>query len=229
MAKKTETKQIAINQWEKLLDNKVQTLPLVEGDEKSPVIEVRPLLPMDEMWDVVDEMVEYCIPTVNTGTEDEPKEEIVFMPENRDFALRRVVVSRYGNLRLPKDSAKQYELLYCTNVFQRIVGMICQDQLREICTAVDRKVEYRKDAMLSITTALRELFGQFIGMTDKLGDIDPEAVQKALGYLTDTKAAGQKVIEQALQDAAKESKDLETAPDLPAVNAPGDNIVYLKQ
>lgn len=227
MAKKKDKKRVAINQWEKLLDNAVKTLPLIEGDEKSPMIEVRPLLPMDEMWDVVDEMVEYCIPTVNTGTADEPKEEVVFMPENRDFALRRVVASHYGNMRLPEDSAKQYELLYCTNVFQRIVGLICQDQLREICTAVDRKVEYRKESMLSLTTALRELFGQFIGITDKLGDIDPEAVQKALGYLTDTKAAGQQVIEQALKDAAHEDKEvaLQNAPDLPAV----DNVVYLKQ
>lgn len=227
MAKKKDKKRVAINQWEKLLDNAVKKLPLIDGDEESPMIEVRPLLPMDEMWDVVDEMVEYCIPTVNTGTKDEPKEEVVFMPENRDFSLRRVVVSHYGNMRLPEDSAKQYELLYCTNVFQRIVGLICQDQLREICTAVDRKVEYRKEAMLSITTALRELFGQFIGMTDKLGDIDPEAVQKALGYLTDTKAAGQQVIEQALKDAAHEDEaaPLQTAPDLPAV----DNVVYLKQ
>lgn len=221
MAKKTTRKQVAINQWEKLLHREPIKIKLVADEADSPEIEVRYQLGLHEMWEVVDEMVEFCVPTINTGDEENEKIEQVYMPENMDFALRRVVVSRYGNMRLPDDYSKQYQLLYGTDVYKRIYDVVDKDQLHEIYTAVDCKVEYRKQYMLSLSKTVRELLEQFVGAAEKLGDIDTESIQKALKLMDDTNEIGKAAINQAMDEATQPKAKVEAEKQ--------DNIVFLKQ
>lgn len=218
----SKRKLIPINQWEKLLQNEVCSIPLIDGNPDSPLIEVRRLLPMSEMWDAVDEITEYCVPTIDIGTADAPREETVFMPENKDFALRRIVVSYYGNLRLPKDAAKQYELLYSTDVYSRIKEHVCEDQLNAIYVAASYKIDFRKESMLSISATISKFINKFANLADQLGDIDQSAVQQAIKLLSDTESVSQQVVEQAVRDAAKSDASVDT-------DASGDNVVYLKQ
>ena len=198
-------KQIAINQLEKLLDENMITFPMFEGDEDSPVIEIKRTLSLEEMWRVVDEVVEMCYPLIDVGTEENPRQERIFMPENRDFAFRKVVLSHYANFRLPTDFAKQYDLAYRTNAFGMVIEHVNQDQLREIMISADRKVEFMKESQMSAASLLKGVVDRFLKSVNNLGDIDSESIQKALALLNDTKKAGDKVVKQAIMDATQES------------------------
>lgn len=196
-------KQITINQWEKTKEDITVKFTLTE-EEDGPEVIVRKALPLSEMWEAVDEIVEMCMPTINVGTEDEPKMEQVFMPENRDFAVRRIIMSRYANFKLPQDFSKQYDLMYCTPVYQKVANCIDQMQLMEMVGAAERKLDYRKEERLSVAKAIKDVLGQFTDAANQLQDVDPDAVQQVLGLLSDTQNAGDKLIEKTMQEAAQD-------------------------
>lgn len=197
-------KQITINQWEKTKEDTTVKFTLTE-EEDSPEVIVRKALPLSEMWEAVDEIVEMCMPTINVGTEDEPKMEQVFMPENRDFAVRRIIMSRYANFKLPQDFSKQYDLMYSTPVYQKVANCIDQMQLMEMVGAAERKLDYRKEERLSVAKAIKEVLGQFTDAANQLQDVDPNAVQQVLGLLSDTQDAGDKLIEKTMQEAVQDT------------------------
>lgn len=195
-------KQITINQWEKTKEDITVKFSLIEGEDGPEVI-VRKALPLSEVWEAVDEIVEMCMPTINVGTEDEPKMEQVFMPENRDFAVRRVIMSRYANFKLPQDFGKQYDLMYSTPVYQKVANCIDQMQLMEMVGAAERKLDYLKEERLSVSKAIKDVLGQFTDAANQLQDVDPNAVQQVLGLLSDTKNAGEKIVEKTMREAAQ--------------------------
>lgn len=197
-------KQITINQWEKTKEDITEKFSLIEGEDGPEVI-VRKALPLSEMWEAVNEIVEMCMPTINVGTEDEPKMEQVFMPENRDFAVRRIIMSRYANFKLPQDFSKQYDLMYSTPVYQKVANCIDQMQLMEMVGAAERKLDYRKEERLSVAKAIKEVLGQFTDAANQLQDVDPNAVQQVLGLLSDTQDAGDKLIEKTMQEAVQDT------------------------
>lgn len=197
-------KQITINQWEKTKEDITVKFSLIEGEDGPEVI-VRKALPLSEVWEAVDEIVEMCMPTINVGTEDEPKMEQVFMPENRDFAVRRIIMSRYANFKLPQDFGKQYDLMYSTPVYQKVANCIDQMQLMEMVGAAERKLDYLKEERLSVAKAIKEVLGQFTDAANQLQDVDPNAVQQVLGLLSDTKNAGDKLIEKTMQEAVQDT------------------------
>lgn len=197
-------KQITINQWEKTKEDITEKFSLT-GEEDGPEVIVRKALPLSEMWEAVNEIVEMCMPTINVGTEDEPKMEQVFMPENRDFAVRRIIMSRYANFKLPQDFSKQYDLMYSTPVYQKVANCIDQMQLMEMVGAAERKLDYRKEEHLSVTKAIKDVLGQFTDAANQLQDVDPDAVQQVLGLLSDTQGAGEKLIEKTMQEAAQDT------------------------
>ena len=202
-ASKTDSKMISISQWEKLLEDNTEILHLAEKDPQSADIVVKKRLSLADFWDAVDEVAEMCAPNVNLGTEEAPQRGRVFTPENREFALRRIVVSKYANFRLPQDYAQQYKLLYQTPVYNRIIHHIDQQQLQELAIAADRKVEFYKESMLSVKNLLDGIVEKVVGVLESLGDIDAAGIQKALGLLTDTKSAGEAIMQQALQEATE--------------------------
>ena len=195
-------KQITINQWEKTKEDITVKFSLIEGEDGPEVI-VRKALPLSEVWEAVDEIVEMCMPTINVGTEDEPKMEQVFMPENRDFAVRRIIMSRYANFKLPQDFGKQYDLMYSTPVYQKVANCIDQMQLMEMVGAAERKLDYLKEERLSVSRAIKDVLGQFTDAANQLQDVDPNAVQQVLGLRSDTKNAGEKIVEKTMREAAQ--------------------------
>ena len=197
-------KQITINQWEKTKEDITVKFTLTE-EEDSPEVIVRKALPLSEMWEAVDEIVDMCMPTINVGAKDEPKMEQVFMPENRDFAVRRIIMSRYANFKLPQDFSKQYDLMYSTPVYQKVANCIDQMQLMEMVGAAERKLDYLKEERLSVAKAIKDVLGQFTDAANQLQDVDPNAVQQVLGLLSDTKNAGDKLIEKTMQEAAQDT------------------------
>lgn len=222
MAKKQN--RISINQWEKLLDDNTAKVKLFEKQEDSPIIEIRKVLPIAEFWNAVDEIVEMCFPTINVGTEDNPKYETIYMPENHDFALRRIVVSQYANMKLPKDYGSQYDLLYRTGVYEIIRSLINATQLRELVLSSESKIDFRKQSMLSLSKTLREMIDNIVKATNGLMDINQEDIKKALSMMTSAESSGEKLMEQAIKEAATKK----SGSDSPSPAPQSDDIVLIK-
>lgn len=217
-------KQISINQWEKLLGDNTVTVELFKDQEDSPIIEIRKTLPIAEFWSAVDEVVEMCFPTINVGTEEQPKYEVTYMPENYDFALRRIVVSQYANMRLPKDYGSQYDLLYTTPVYSMIYPQINSAQLEDLIEGSRQKIEFRKQSMLSISKTLREMIDNIVKATNGLMDINQEDIKKALSMMTSAESSGEKLMEQAIKEAATKTNNSDT----PSPASQSDNVVLIK-
>lgn len=217
-------KQISINQWEKLLGDNTVTVELFKDQEDSPIIEIRKTLPIAEFWNAVDEVVEMCFPTINVGTEEQPKYEVTYMPENYDFALRRIVVSQYANMRLPKDYGSQYDLLYTTPVYSMVYPQINSAQLEDLIEGSRQKIEFRKQSMLSISKTLREMIDNIVKATNGLMDINQEDIKKALSMMTSAESSGEKLMEQAIKEAATKTNNSDT----PSPASQSDNVVLIK-
>ena len=213
-------KQITINQWEKTKLEPTTTFKL-QGNDDDPDVIVKRTLSLSEMWDAVNEIVEMCMPTLNIGTDDAPQMETVFMPENRDFAVRRIVISKYANFKLPQDFAKQYDLLYNTTAYRDVMNHVDQSQLIEIVNSADRKLEQKKEEKLSIAKTINDVIGQFADTANQLKDIDPDAIQQVINLLSDTENAGAKIVENAMIEAAQ------AQPVKKSKRAPANNIVEL--
>ena len=214
-------KQISINQWEKLLEDRTVNIPLDEKDPEGTQIEIHTTLPFGDVISFISDVVELSF-AEDTGE---------YLPEVYDYLIRRGIIAYYTNLRLPKDMDKQYELLLYTNVFGRVFDQINKDQFQQILVAIDKKIDNIKASQLSLAKTVRNSLGMILEAVGGLSELDPEKVNEAVESLKTISEGGSDAIAQALKEAA--SKDTEGTEDdagEPSEQAYSkkDNIVYLK-
>lgn len=111
--------------------DEIMSVAKIDDEYKSVVwrglnIIVRPLLSFMEVTQFVGSVMDSCF----------FKEGNMFVPEMADFAIRANVVLRYTNADLPHDIEDQYRLLYGTDFFNEIVGVINGDQYQEITDTI---------------------------------------------------------------------------------------------
>lgn len=124
-----------------------------------------------------------------------------YMPEIFDFAVRGCTVLLYSNMNMPKDLAKQYDLLYHTDVFHTILGMIDMTQYSIMMESLTKKVEYLRETGIlahknkldeavrsigTISSAIEDVFNgvnneDLINMISAVndGEIDEEKIVRA--------------------------------------------------
>ena len=155
MAKKMA--RISINKWEKALDNNVTEIPLYGVD--GVTISIRYSISLMEMLQFVDDVVESC---VNGETGE-------YLPEIKDFAIDKGVLSVYANFSMPDDVAKQYELIYNTEALEQVRRNINIEQLNSIVRAIDKKIDH-KLAMMQSTAAMQtnEVVSRLNDLADQL-------------------------------------------------------------
>lgn len=112
-----------------------------------------------------------------------------FVPEVMDFAIKSNILSRYANFELPEDLEHRYTLIYGSDIVDVVCEHINTTQLREITTAVRRKVDYVCDANVSmIQQKARELFTAFEELGKQaesmFAGISQEDVQKLVGAVS---------------------------------------------
>ena len=85
-------------------------------------VTVRTILPMSEAISFVDGIMKACY----------DKTHDIIMPEVMDFAFRFYVVTSYAHVEMPDNIEEQYELLYCTDVFDVIANAVNHAQLKSL-------------------------------------------------------------------------------------------------
>lgn len=128
MAKKDQ--RISINKLESILKENVVEVPMVGNEEVT--IRIKKTLSLDEMLQFVEDVVSSCVDPDDTR----------FIPEVKDFAVRKGVMSVYANFNMPDSVEKQYDLLYRTDVFFQVFRYVNQEQFRSILDSIDSRIDY---------------------------------------------------------------------------------------
>lgn len=128
MSKKSN--KISINKLESTMQDNVVSMPMA-GHEDIEIV-VRRVLPLRDVMQFVEDVVSSC---VDRTTGD-------YIPEVQAFATRASVLTQYANFTLPKDSEKQYEIVYNTDAFQQVLGAIDRVQYDEILYAINERIKH---------------------------------------------------------------------------------------
>ena len=136
MAKKEN--KISINKLEKLIEVEENIVSIALNEETEMLI--KKWISLGDVILFVDEVAAACV--------DESKRR--YLPEVREFCIKRNIMLRYANFTLPANLDKQYDLIYQSGVVDEILKHIDTAQLTEICSAIDRRVEFMLDSILSV-------------------------------------------------------------------------------
>ena len=143
-------------------------------------IEYKEILTMVEMKAFVDGVVDASFD--NDGD---------YMPEFTDWLIRTNMIQLYTNVRMPQNIEKQYDILYRTDLYEQIAGLVDQRQYAKIMDAIEQKLEYRRNSdVTAMRVQLSGLIQQFESMGQDLMQFTPEDVENLEGALEKMKEAG---------------------------------------
>ena len=143
-------------------------------------IEYKELLNMVEMKAFVDGVVDASFD--NDGD---------YMPEFTDWLIRTNMIQLYTNVRMPQSIEKQYDILYQTDLYEQIAGLVDQRQYAKIMEAIERKLAYRRNSdVTAMRVQLSGLIQQFESMGQDMMQFTPEEVQNLESALDKMKEAG---------------------------------------
>ena len=125
-------------------------------------VTIKKNISLKEMLGFVDAAVNSCFSEA-TNT---------YMPEVKDFAIRVNVLERYANFTMPSDVEAQYDLVYCTDIFERILEHINIAQFDDILTAIEKRTTHMAQANIeAINQQMNELYTSFDNIQTCLGGI----------------------------------------------------------
>lgn len=139
MAKKAK-KRITVNAFKKAVAKGLPETITIQWEGID--IEIKPTLSFGEMYGFVNGVVSSCI-DATTGT---------YNAEAKDFAIKAMVLENYANFTLPKNPEKSYEMIYRTEAYFKVLDHINPVQFNEICTAIDKKIDYMLQSNVEMAT-----------------------------------------------------------------------------
>lgn len=211
MAKK-ETKMISIETMDEILSDHFPTAEVTDFYGQEIIVQKR--IPFALMSELVQKVADACF-----------SDEGEYMPEIRDFALRLCCVEAYTNIRLPQENVEhQYEIVGCAELWRIVANCIDQDQLEQICDAIQDRIQARLDSnraafereINKLTQALDEMGKQ---VTELFGSVSPEDLQALLSAIGENGVDEEKIVKAVV---AEQNKARDNVVELPVKEAAED-------
>lgn len=135
----------------------------------------------------LDEAMRFVQDVVGTCVDDD---EAAYMPELFDFAVRVYVITYYAGIEMPKDVSKAYGVLYCTDLYDRIIDIIDRKQFDVLIDAIMRRIEHWRRMMeASVAQKVAKLVEQMDelmeGNKDLIDKIDDDSFKDAIARLAE--------------------------------------------
>lgn len=126
-----------------------------------------------------------------------------FVPEIKEFLLRKAITEHFTNVRLPQNAEKQYELLMCTDFFDQIEEVYDEDQIDAMMEPIDEKIDHIRDLQLSTERAkLNELILQFTSIGENIeklfGGVTNADLKELVGAISKSGVDEEKLMAQYL-------------------------------
>ena len=144
-------------------------------------IEVKKFLPIGEAMGFVSNVVDGCFD--DNGT---------FIPEALDFLKRYELVKRYTNIAMPNDTTDTYAILYGTELYNDIFGMVNLDQANALYVAIDKRIELlTNDKTREIENKINELYSTLSNFVNTIRSVFDDVTGEQLADFINAVANGE--------------------------------------
>jgi len=218
MSKKSN--KISINKLESTMQDNVVSMPM--ADHEDIEIVVRRVLPLRDVMQFVEDVVSSCVDRV-TGD---------YIPEVQAFATRACVLTQYANFTLPKDSEKQYDIVYNTDAFQQVMGVIDRVQYDEILYAINERIKHElammESSMAGQIAEITAKIDRFVENSETMfGSVKGEDMSALIRNLAQIGSVDEEKLVQAVRNAQRQETSKQK--DNPVVASDGDVITLRKK
>ena len=152
-------------------------------------ITVRHTLPLRDVLTFVNEVVSTCF--------DEESGE--YLPEVKDFIIKKNILEMYANFDLPKNAEECYSLIYGSGVVNYVLGYVNTDQFNEIMASIDEKLNHFVQTNIEMVhKQLNELYMSFDTIMTQMeaifSGVNAEDMKKLVGALSNFKLDEEKLV-----------------------------------
>jgi len=184
-------KRISINALDKIAKEQFEKVTAQEWNGVE--IRINRSLDFINMMEFVHDAAESCFS--ESGT---------FVPEVMDFAIKSNILTRYANFNLPDNLEHRYALIYNTDAVDVVCQHIDTEQLREITSAINRKVNYVCNSNVSVLQQkMNEVVAAFENMQKQsaamFANVTPDDVTNLLGALSNGTVSEDKIVKAYLE------------------------------
>lgn len=162
-----KTKQISINQIDKIIASQADRYPKDNktvisynvGNGETVDVEVSPLLSVEDMNNMVQAVSEAVFDN-NT-----------YVPAVYELIYSKAVLAYYTNLKIDMKNDKFNQIVYCTDIVDKVVDSVNTMQLADINDAIDKAIEFKKQEILSTQNRLlEENLNQLVTLTNTMSE-----------------------------------------------------------
>lgn len=146
-------KKISINAFEKAVETDYETI--IGVDWRGLKIIVKHCLTLNDTLTFVDSVVKSCF----------DKDNGIYLPEIKDFAIRSCIVEHYTNISLPANIEKRYDLLYHSDFLDEIIPYIDQSQFNAMVKAIEEKISHLAQANIeAVSRQMNDLYASLYNL-----------------------------------------------------------------
>lgn len=147
------------------------------------------------------EMLSFSNEVVSTCFIDKTAE---YVPEVKDFAVRCAILEYYGNIELPDDASKRYQMVYCSDIVNEVTKYVNDEQLEPLLRSIDKKIAHvAQNNIEAFNKQMSEVVSKLTEVEDSLSSIFGGIDQDTITGLASTIANGNFDIEKLVDVAAK--------------------------
>lgn len=192
---KTE-KKVSIALFDKIAKEHFQNEATIQWHEAE--VRVKRTLSLKEMLSFVDEVVGSCF-----------HDELGYMPEVKDFAIKSNILTRYTNFSVPDNLEHRYQMVYGTDAVDAVCAVIDTTQLQEIVNSINDKIRFLCDSKANLIqeriNAVLETMEEMSNSTkDIFGGLSQNDLAALMSAITEHGLDEKKIVEAYLEQKTAE-------------------------
>ena len=192
---KTE-KKVSIALFDKIVKEHFQNEATIQWHEAE--VRVKRTLSLKEMLSFVDEVVGSCF-----------HDELGYMPEVKDFAIKSSILTRYANFSVSDNLEHRYQMVYGTDAVDAVCAVIDTTQLQEIVNSINDKIRFLCDSKANLIqeriNAVLETMEEMSNSTkDVFGGLSQNDLAALMSAITEHGLDEKKIVEAYLEQKTAE-------------------------
>lgn len=189
-------KKVSIALFDKIAKVHFQNEDTIQWHEAE--VRVKRTLSLTEMLGFVDEVVGSCF-----------HDQMGYMPEVKDFAIKSNILTRYANFSMPDNLEHRYQMVYGTDAVDAVCSAIDTVQLQEIVNSINSKIRFLCDSKANliqerINSVLETMEEMRDNTKDIFGGLSQDDLKALMGAITEHGLSEQKIVEAYMEQKRAE-------------------------
>lgn len=173
----------------------------ITGNWNGIDVVIKRTLSLKDMLTFVDNVVKTCF----------SESDGIYMPEVKDFAIKKCILEMYANFELPSNVEESYSLIYESNIIDFVICNINNSQLREIVQSAEEKMEHLAQANIEmVNRQMNELYAAFDNLQKQIAGafagVDANDVNKLVGAISNGQIDEEKMVKAFLNERNSDNK-----------------------